>query len=170
MRKSTLYLLAALALLISPAFPQGGMNLNDDAKLFLPPAGADFFPATKARFVVELNGTEQGVLCSGPTTIERGDPIPGEVAMRDTAAANGRNVIDTEIVALDLTCSGGVHVHLNPNFRSTGQINEQGDSFFDILVIHFTLVVNQAILGLAPLAAKIGAIERGLSKASGGVH
>ena len=40
----------------------------------------------------------------------------------------------------------------------------------DILVIHFTLVVNQAILGLAPLAAKIGAIERGLSKASGGVH
>ena len=38
------------------------------------------------------------------------------------------------------------------------------------LVIHFTLVVNQAILGLAPLAAKIGAIERGLSKASGGVH
>ena len=40
----------------------------------------------------------------------------------------------------------------------------------DYLVIHFTLVVNQAILGLAPLAAKIGAIERGLSKASGGVH
>ena len=38
------------------------------------------------------------------------------------------------------------------------------------LIIHFTLVVNQAILGLAPLAAKIGAIERGLSKASGGVH
>ena len=103
MRKSTLYLLlTALALLISPAFPQGGINLNDDAKLFLPPAGADFFPATKGRFVVELNGTEQGVLCSGPTTIERGDPIPGEVATRDTAAANGRNVIDTEIVALDL--------------------------------------------------------------------
>ena len=42
--------------------------------------------------------------------------------------------------------------------------------FIAILVIHFTLVVNQAILGLAPLAAKIGAIERGLSKASGGVH
>ena len=42
--------------------------------------------------------------------------------------------------------------------------------FLRILVIHFTLVVNQAILGLAPLAAKIGAIERGLSKASGGVH
>ena len=41
---------------------------------------------------------------------------------------------------------------------------------FRYLVIHFTLVVNQAILGLAPLAAKIGAIERGLSKASGGVH
>ena len=42
--------------------------------------------------------------------------------------------------------------------------------YYDYLVIHFTLVVNQAILGLAPLAAKIGAIERGLSKASGGVH
>ena len=41
---------------------------------------------------------------------------------------------------------------------------------YNNLVIHFTLVTNQAILGLAALAAKIGAIERGLSKASAGVH
>ena len=48
--------------------------------------------------------------------------------------------------------------------------SERTTRFLRFLVIHFTLVVNQAILGLAPLAAKIGAIERGLSKASGGVH
>jgi hypothetical protein len=110
------------------------MILNDDAQLFLPPAGVDFFPATKARFVVEINGAEQGVLCSGPTTIHRGDPKLTDVGTRGTAGSDGRNVIDTEIVALDLTCSGGVQVHLYPDFRSTGEINEQGDSFFDIFV------------------------------------
>ena len=56
--------------------------------------------------------------------------------------------------------------------RASRQRVERRRSFliYNCLVIHFTLVVNQAILGLAPLAAKIGAIERGLSKASGGVH
>ena len=128
MRKTAFHLLAALGLVISPAYPQG-MILNDDAQLFLPPAGVDFFPATKARFVVEINGAEQGVLCSGPTTIHRGDPKLTDVGTRGTAGSDGRNVIDTEIVALDLTCSGGVQVHLNPDFRSTGEINEQGAAF-----------------------------------------
>ena len=40
----------------------------------------------------------------------------------------------------------------------------------DILVIHFTLVMNQAILGLALLAAKTESVERRFSKTSGGVH
>ena len=38
------------------------------------------------------------------------------------------------------------------------------------LVIHFTLVMNQAILGLALLAAKTESVERRFSKTSGGVH
>ena len=41
---------------------------------------------------------------------------------------------------------------------------------FRILVIHFTLVMNQAILGLALLAAKTESVERRFSKTSGGVH
>ncbi len=40
----------------------------------------------------------------------------------------------------------------------------------DNLVIHFTLVMNQAILGLALLAAKTESVERRFSKTSGGVH
>ena len=38
------------------------------------------------------------------------------------------------------------------------------------LVIHFTLVMNQAILGLALLGAKTESVERRFSKTSGGVH
>ncbi len=38
------------------------------------------------------------------------------------------------------------------------------------LVLHFTLVMNQAILGLALLAAKTESVERRFSKTSGGVH
>ena len=41
---------------------------------------------------------------------------------------------------------------------------------FKNLVIHFTLVMNQAILGLALLAAKTESVERRFSKTSGGVH
>ena len=62
---------------------------------------------------------------------------------------------------LKLSTAGGALAAI----QSCGNPEDSSD-----LVIHFTLVVNQAILGLAPLAAKIGAIERGLSKASGGVH
>ncbi len=40
----------------------------------------------------------------------------------------------------------------------------------EYLVIHFTLVMNQAILGLALLAAKTESVERRFSKTSGGVH
>ena len=61
--------------------------------------------------------------------------------------------------------------HEEDNQRQDAQAASSGElAYYCNLAIHFTLVVNQAILGLAPLAAKIGAIERGLSKASGGVH
>ncbi len=44
----------------------------------------------------------------------------------------------------------------------------QGKQITEILVIHFTLVMNQAILGLALLAAKTESVERRFSKTSGG--
>ncbi len=44
------------------------------------------------------------------------------------------------------------------------------DAYNRNLVIHFTLVMNQAILGLALLAAKTESVERRFSKTSGGVH
>ena len=95
-------LLTALGLLISPAYPQG--IVDDDAQLFLPPGGSDFFPATRAKFRVQftpirlskgiVSSSDLEVDCSGPTTVQRSDP-------------NSRGVIDTEIVALSLACSGG---------------------------------------------------------------
>ena len=84
-----------------------------------------------------------------------------------------------EIARILLACGAEVDVVCKQICRSisstsdANNINMYRDEiglFSLYLVIHFTLVVNQAILGLAPLAAKIGAIERGLSKASGGVH
>jgi hypothetical protein len=113
-----------VALLPGAGHAQG--ILNDDAELFLPPGGADFFPATKAALVVQLGDQEQQILCSGPTRIQREDPAPG-------TNGNG-STVQTEILSMDLTCSGGVKVHLNPdpNLRSLGEINESGDSFFDV--------------------------------------
>ena len=52
---------------------------------------------------------------------------------------------------------------------STGGPNALAE-IFPNLVIHFTLVMNQAILGLALLAAKTESVERRFSKTSGGVH
>ena len=45
-----------------------------------------------------------------------------------------------------------------------------GSEYLAYLVIHFTLVMNQAILGLALLAAKTESVERRFSKTSGGIH
>ncbi len=107
-------------------------------ELFLPPAGDDFFPATRAKFRVQftplllskgiVTSNDLEVDCSGPTTVQRGDP-------------DSRGVIDTEIVSLSLACSGGVQVNLNPELPSRGQIVADSpseptaaDSFFDIFV------------------------------------
>ena len=38
------------------------------------------------------------------------------------------------MLSLDLSCSGGVMVHLAPGTRSLGEIHANGDSFFDVFV------------------------------------
>ena len=94
----------------------------------------------------------------------------------DCGLATGPQAFDFQSlkVAAAAVVSGGIYSIAPGDFEMAPMTirfaDGSGDLFFLNLAIHFTLVVNQAILGLAPLAAKIGAIERGLSKASGGVH
>ncbi len=56
--------------------------------------------------------------------------------------------------------------------RGPLRVTLSGHNLFntEYLLIHFTLVMNQAILGLALLAAKTESVERRFSKTSGGVH
>jgi len=60
------------------------------------------------------------IMCSGPAKIVRSDPV--------------RDVIETEIVALELSCANGIMVRLNPKQLSKGQVTRTGDSFFDVFV------------------------------------
>ena len=111
----SLGLVTALAVL-------GGTVVAQD--LHLPPAGADTFPTTQLEleFVSNL-GEVSTIKCAGPTTIQRQDPADGPT---------GR-FIATEIVQMDLACSGGQSLRLNPDIGlSTGQVDSRGDSFFDV--------------------------------------
>ena len=111
MVKKMFRLFTVLGLLAGPAHA---------AELFLPSAGEDFFPATELNLELQI-GTEKLVAgCSGPTTVNRGDPVD--------------NTIPTEIVEMQLTCSGGITVRVNPDQPSIGQINANGDSFFLMFV------------------------------------
>ncbi|MBI4514541.1 MAG: hypothetical protein HY699_01835 [Deltaproteobacteria bacterium] len=90
--------------------------------VFLPPAGEDVLPATKATLMVDMGGAME-LRCSGPTRIRRGDPVVAPVPY-----------IETEMVQLDLSCGNGIMVHLDPRMPSPGQTSKNGDSFFDIFV------------------------------------
>jgi hypothetical protein len=87
--------------------------------VFLPPAGEDMLPATKAMLMVDMGGVME-LPCSGPTRIMRGAPMMNE--------------IQTEMLQLDLSCGNGIMVHLDPNKRSMGMTQSTGESFFDIFV------------------------------------
>jgi hypothetical protein len=98
------------------------------AELFLPPAGEDRFPTTKLELeFVSTLGDTTSIKCAGPTTIQRQDP--------DSNSPTG-GVIQTEILSMDLVCGGGGNMGLSrnpdPQFRSRGEVNEAGDSFFDV--------------------------------------
>ncbi len=122
MRRFTLY--RQLAVLWVLTMTATALALPASAELFLPPAGEDVFPASKARFDVEILILEEtlSIVCSGPTTVRRSDPDP-------TAG-----VIQTEMVSMSLSCSDGIKVHLSPDQVSPGEIQPNGDSFFDIFI------------------------------------
>ena len=102
-----------------------------------PPAGLDEFPSA-AGLEADLSvigGPVVSATVKGPTRIRRGDPMQ---------QSDGRNVIDTEIVSLDLTggtTSFPITVRESSTRESSGIIRQQtpgvdfpADSFFDIFV------------------------------------
>ena len=116
------------------------VGLAPAEELFLPPAGKDVFPATRAVVRLQLDVlrlgpaakglvTETGLMeieLSGPVVVERGDP------------SGTGGTIDTEIVSMSLTGSGGTRIRLDPTQRSLGEIQGDpenpfhADSFFDV--------------------------------------
>lgn len=102
----------------------------------LPPANPDEMKETVADAVISLDGfppNEPVIGMVGPTVIKRG------IEHEDIGAP--RDIIDTEIIAMDLVGSsptlGPVRLGLNPNNPSSGQSARnhgqyQIDSFFDI--------------------------------------
>ena len=126
-------------------FGWGGMAGGQLASggLLLPPGGTDELPATSAEVVVDFgNDNIQTLQCSGPTRIQRSDPAGG--------------TIQTEMLQLDLQCGNGVMIRLDPNRSSVGQIQSNGDSFFDVF---FEVTTPQGTLvsqNAARMASKIG--------------
>ena len=123
-----LNVIAVLGLVSAPLYsqPTGFISPASAGPLFLPPAGQDFFPAVKAEFILFLgNADPLTIHCAGPMTFDRGDPA---------AAGDGTTQVETEIIALDLSCSGGVEIRVDPNSQSAGATNEHGASFFDLSV------------------------------------
>ena len=115
---------------------------------------------------------------------------PAPSFLLDKPAGKGWLAVGDAASAYDPISSQGIHKALSDGLEAANAIApwldggadklaEYGSSVanrFDvylkmaILVIHFTLVMNQAILGLALLAAKTESVERRFSKTSGGVH
>jgi hypothetical protein len=87
---------------------------------FLPPAGEHLFPATSAELMVMMGTDTLVSRCGGPTVVMSENPVGP--------------MIETEIVALSLVCTGPIMVQLDPNRRSLGGVNQMGDSFFDVFV------------------------------------
>jgi len=108
---------------------------------YFPPAGLDILPSTGGSIKLQHpDGFVQTIpiLSDAPvnnTIVSRGDPI--------SMAGRGA-VVETEMVALNLTGQGGIIVRLNPNpdMRSFGHVlgsddpysGFPADSFFDVFV------------------------------------
>ena len=102
-----------------------------------PPAGLDEFPSAAGleADLSAIGGPVVSATVKGPTKIRRSDSMK---------QSDGRNVIDTEIVSLDLTggtTSFPITVRESPTRESSGIIRQQtpgvdfpADSFFDIFV------------------------------------
>lgn len=100
-----------------------------EGRIVFPPGGEDQFPASTAEVEVQIGGVTQILELSGPTIIRRGDPLDSD---RDGVP----DQIPTEIVAMELTGSGGGRLIESPTQRSIGQIVRRrdglADSFFDV--------------------------------------
>ena len=92
------------------------------AELVLPEhPGTDQFDTSKAIWEIQDTFGQMHVIeCGGPEMWGRGMPEPTT------------GMVPVEIMALNLQCSGGVTVHLDPNRPSMGQISKSGDRFFDV--------------------------------------
>jgi hypothetical protein len=85
--------------------------------------GTDQFDTTKSFWEIQDNfGQVHMIECGGPEMWGRGMPDP--LGAR----------IPVEILQMDLQCSGGVSIHLDPTRPSRGQIMKSGESFFDVFV------------------------------------
>ncbi len=127
-----------MALALAPLLGAEGDSTTVIGGTGFPPAGPDEFPVSLAQIGIDLslNGIpDTEVSAQGPFLVQRSDPQAG---------SDGRNVIDTEIVQMDLVGSsplGPVTIQQSPTRRSVGQIvaRQRGqdfpaDSFFDIFV------------------------------------
>ena len=130
--------ICVLALACMPLFGAEGDATTVINGTGFPPAGPDEFPVSLAQIGIDLtlNGIPDAEFAAqGPFLVQRSDPQAG---------SDGRNVIDTEIVQMDLVGSsplGPVSIQQSPTRRSVGQIvaRQRGqdfpaDSFFDIFV------------------------------------
>jgi len=110
----------------------------DHPCMVFPAAGLD---VSQSLGVVEIEiipfGTEEIIHVTGPTQIQRSDPLE----------INGERIIETEIVQMNLTGTGNilefVQIQLNPAIPSVGRITDRNpdpnidfpaESFFDVFI------------------------------------
>jgi len=104
------------------------------ARAECPPAGSDSFESSMTVILDVLSTGAQSVELAGPVTVVRSEP----------RTDGGVQVIDTELVAMELTGQLGgdpLHVRADPERSSVGEVRSQGaascfpaDSFFDVFV------------------------------------
>ncbi len=152
----------AMALAFAPLLGAEGDSTTVIGGTGFPPAGPDEFPVSLAQIGIDLtlNGIpDTEVSAQGPFLVQRSDPQAG---------SDGRNVIDTEIVQLDLTGSsslGPVSIQQSSTRRSVGQIVAQqraqdfpADSFFDIFVeirVGESILVNEVPIRMSAVITEI---------------
>ena len=151
-----------MALAFAPLLGAEGDSTTVIGGTGFPPAGPDEFPVSLAQIGIDLtlNGIpDTEVSAQGPFLVQRSDPQAG---------SDGRNVIDTEIVQLDLTGSsslGPVRIQQSSTRRSVGQIVAQqraqdfpADSFFDIFVeirVGESILVNEVPIRMSAVITEI---------------
>lgn len=124
---------------LAAAFIVAIVALPGAARAVYPPEGQDYFESRAQVFVTPVPGCATDVILldvvvEGPTLVRRSAP---------TVLPSGQPHIDTEIVSMSLTSTGGPPITINedPDRPSTGAVTAQdpgtdfpADSFFDVFV------------------------------------